>query len=159
MQNNKRMRHIIVMGVGNLLLMDDGIGIHAIRKLQEKAPFGNDIDVEIIDCGLTPDITVFVNSYTDKLIIVDAVQAHGRPGSIYRFTPDILEIESKDFKSLHNLNLRESLSMLRMVGLLPEEVIIIGVEPGEIGWGITLTADIEAKLEDLVAILQREITT
>ena len=92
------------------------------------------------------------------MIIIDAVQAHGNPGSIYRFTPDVLESEGQDFRSLHYLNLKESLAMMRIVGILPEEIIIIGVEPEEIDWGTTLTARIEEKLEELLDVVYREIS-
>ncbi len=158
MQEKQKIRHVVVMGIGNLLLKDDGVGIHALQKLQETSSFPGDINVELIDCGTAPDISIFLDSSVDKLIIIDAVQAHGKPGAIYYFTPDVLESESQDIVSAHDLSLRESLAMMRLVGTLPRETVIIGVEPGEIGWGVTLTPEVEAKLVELVAIILREIT-
>ena len=158
MQEKQKIRRVVVMGIGNLLLKDDGVAIHALRKLQETGSFSDAIDVELIDCGTAPDISIFLDYSVDKLIIIDAVQAHGKPGAIYCFTPDVLERESQDIVSAHDLSLRESLAMMRLVGTLPRETVIIGVEPGEIGWGVTLTPEVEAKLPELVSIVLRETT-
>ena len=158
MQQKQKIRNVVVMGIGNLLLKDDGVGIHALQKLHETSSFPDDINVELIDCGTAPDISIFLNSFVDKLIIIDAVQAHGKPGAIYYFTPDVLESESQDIVSVHDLSLRESLAMMRLAGTFPDETVIIGVEPGETGWGITLTPEVEARLPELISIILREIT-
>jgi len=157
MPKKQKVRHVVVMGIGNALMQDDGVGIHAIQKLQETGHFQDNIRLEIIDCGTVPDIYIFLDSQVDKLIIVDAVQAHGKPGAIYRLTPDVLESEKKDIVSAHDLNLRESMAMMRLLGIFPEDMIIIGVEPGNIGLGTSLTPQVESKLEELVSILRREI--
>lgn len=158
MEKSKKIRHVVVMGIGNILLKDDGVGIHTIQKLQETGSFPEDIEVEIIDCGTTSDISVFLDSSVNKIIIIDAVQAHGQPGAIYRLTPDVFESEKQDITSLHDLNLKESMIFMRLAGIFPEEVIIIGVEPGDIGIGMNLTTEVESKLPELMSIIRREIT-
>jgi hydrogenase maturation protease len=158
MKENKKIRHVVVMGIGNILLKDDGVGIHALRKLQEAGSFPENIEVEIIDCGTTSDISVFLDSSVDKIIIIDAVQAHGKTGAIYRFTPDVFESEKQDITSVHYLNLKECMVFMRLSGIYPEEVIIIGVEPGEMDWGMNLTSEVESRLPELLSILRREIT-
>jgi hydrogenase maturation protease len=158
MQEKQKIRHVVVMGIGNLLLKDDGVAIHALRKLQETVSFPDNIDVELIDCGTVPDISIFLDRPVDKLIIIDAIKAHGKPGAIYCITPDVLERESHDIISAHDLNLRESLALMRLAGTFPGEMVIIGVEPGEMDWGVDLTPEVEAKLPDLVSIILRETT-
>ncbi|HEX9896995.1 MAG TPA: hydrogenase maturation protease [Dehalococcoidales bacterium] len=157
MLEKQKRRHVVVMGIGNLLRKDDGVGIHALQKLQETGSFPADINVEFIDCGIEPDISIFLESSVDKLVIIDAVQAHGKPGAIYRLTPDVLESERQDIVSAHDLNLRESLIMMRLFGNLPVETVIIGVEPGEMKWGTTLTPEVEVKFPELISIILREI--
>jgi hydrogenase maturation protease len=154
---NKKMRKVVVLGIGSLVLGDDGVGIHAIQQLQETSSFPSDIDLEIIDGGTAPDISIFLEAGIDKLIIIDAIQAHGPTGAIYRLTPDELEAETEDFRSVHNLNIRESLMLMRIGGVLPSEIIIIGVEPGSVDQGITLTPEIESKFPELLSIIRREI--
>jgi len=75
---------IVVIGVGNLLLKDEGIGIHAVQALQE---LDFPPDVKLIDGGTSPDIIAYTRA-GDKLIIVDAAKAGGEPGTIYRFKPE-----------------------------------------------------------------------
>jgi hydrogenase maturation protease len=158
MEENHKKRRVIVMGIGNLLLKDDGIGVHALRVIQEKSQPPPGVNVELIDCGTIPDLAVFMDPGVDKLIIIDAVQARGKPGSIYRFTPDILESEGSDVSSAHSLSIRESLAMMRISGTMPAETVIIGVEPKEMGWGVTLSSEVEEKLPEVVNTVLLEIT-
>ena len=157
MKSDKKIRHVVVMGIGNLLMKDDGVGIHAIQKLQESVAFPEDIEVEIIDCGTTSDLSVFLDSTVNKIIIIDAVRAQGRPGAIYRLTPDILETEKQDITSLHDLNLKENMVFMRLAGIFPDEIVIIGVEPGEIGMGMNLTSEVKLILPELISIIRREV--
>jgi hydrogenase maturation protease len=149
---------VIVMGIGNILMQDDGVGIHTIWKLQETDSFPEDIELEIIDCGTMSDIYVFIDTPVDKIIIIDAVRAHGKPGAIYRLTPDVFESEKEDIVSAHALNFKENLAMMRLLGIAPEEMIIIGVEPGQMAPGMNLTSEVESKLPELVSIIRREIS-
>jgi len=149
-------RRVLVIGVGNMLKRDDGIGVRAIETLQKEPP-PEEIDVEFIDAGISPDLAVFVDAGIDKLIVIDAVQAKGKPGTIYRFTPDVFLSESKEVMSLHDLDLRSSLAQMRLMGSQPSEVIVIGVQPGEMGWGLTLTPDVEAKLPELARVVMNEV--
>jgi len=158
MQDNRRLRRVIVIGLGSTLLKDDGVGIHTVRKLREDISFPTDVDVEIIDGGTAPDISVFLEGGIDKLIIIDAVQAHGKPGVIYRLTPDVFESEGQDIHSPHNFNLRESLALTRLGGVFPLEVVIIGVEPGSMEWGTTLTPEVLSSFPELMSIIRREIS-
>ena len=145
---------VAVIGVGNLLLKDEGIGVHIARALQElNLPDG----VEIIDGGTSPDLVTYLEP-ADKLIIVDAVQAAGEPGTIYRFHPDDLATEAKGLISLHELGLMPSLRMMSLLQNEPKEVIIIGVQPKEIDWGTELSAELQQKIPEIVNIVLGEIS-
>ena len=150
MTNSSR---VAVVGLGNLLLKDEGIGVHVIRALEELDLPENTV---IIDGGTSPDILDYLEP-ADKLIIIDAANAGSIPGTIYRFHPDNLILESGQMISLHELSLVSSLKMARVLKKEPPEVIIIGVQPGEIDWGTELSAELEEKIPDIVKVVLKEI--
>jgi len=144
---------IAIVGVGNLLLKDEGIGIHIVRALQQR-----DIppDIKIIDGGTSPDLPYYLNS-TDKLVIIDAVKGGSKPGTVYRFHPHDIDIESGETVSAHELGLEKSLEMMKLMENQPRETTIIGVEPKEIGWGTELSAELQHKVPEIVNIILKEI--
>jgi len=146
-------KRVVVIGIGNLLLRDEGIGVHVVHSLQESPCPGN---VEIIDGGISPHI-IYDLEGVDKLIVIDAVRAGGEPGAVYRFELGDLAWEEKVTTSLHELGLGESLRMMEMLGNRPEEVVIIGVEPGEIDWGLGLSSKLEQRLPEVVRSVLKEI--
>jgi hydrogenase maturation protease len=159
MTASARARRVVVMGIGNMLLKDDGVGVQAIFALQETSCPPEGVDVELVDAATSPDLSVYMDCGVDKLIIIDAVRAGGNPGAIYRFTPDVLGSEGKDIVAAHGLTLQESLALMRIAGTLPTEIVIIGVEPADMGWGATLSPEVAAKIGELIAAIQREIVS
>ena len=109
------MMKIVILGVGNLLLKDEGIGIHVINALQN-SPLPTDVDLEIIDGGTSPNIFYLVEK-ADKLIIIDAVEGGGEPGAIYRFRPGDITLGDKYIISLqlHDAIYTQELNELRKV--------------------------------------------
>jgi len=144
---------IAVVGVGNLLLKDEGIGVHIAHALQQiDVPHGT----KIIDGGTSPDLPHYLKDI-DKLIIIDAVKAGGKPGMIYRFHAYDMDIESERIISLHELGLAQSLKMMRLMGNEPKETVIIGIEPKEIDWGTELSAELRQKIPEIINIVLSEI--
>ena len=142
----------VILGVGNLLLKDEGIGVHIAQALQ-KMPLPD--GVEVVDGGTSPDLPYLVEG-ADKLIVVDAVQAGGEPGSIYRLTPEDIVARPEALMSIHQMGLLESLRTLRLDGG-PKEVVIIGVEPEEIGWGLEPSPKLQERLLEIIKATLREI--
>jgi len=142
-----------IVGVGNILLKDEGIGVHIAHSLQQ-----TDIshDIKVIDVGTSPDLPYYVKD-CDKLIIVDAVQGGGKPGTFYRFHPHDANIESGEMASAHELGLGQSLEMMRLMGSEPREIVIIGIEPKEIGWGMELSAELQQKIPEIIDLILSEI--
>ena len=149
----KNSHRFVIVGVGNLLLKDEEVGIHAVKALQE---LNLPEYVEIIDGGTSPDLIAYSEAES-KLIIIDAVNAGGEPGAIYRFTPDNLDSASGRTISLHELGVPESLQLMRLAGNEPEEVVIIGIEPQEIDWGIELSPVLQQKIPDIIKLILGEI--
>jgi hydrogenase maturation protease len=143
-----------IIGCGNLLLQDEGIGVHLIRYLQEaKLPD----DVELID-GATGgfDLLGFIQD-ASRVIIVDAVKGKGKPGDIYKFGPEDFETDSYPKTSLHDVCLKDIFQIVKLTGPLPS-ITIFGVEPKTMDWGMELTPDVKAALPRLGELVLKEIS-
>ncbi|MBC8273947.1 MAG: HyaD/HybD family hydrogenase maturation endopeptidase [Chloroflexi bacterium] len=145
---------ITVLGIGNLLLKDEGIGIHVVQKL---AGVVSDANVNIIDAGTYPDFLTLVDTSIDKLIVVDAVKADNEPGTIYRLTLDDLDLDSTSPISLHEIGVLDSLKIMALFDRLPESTVIIGIEPKTIDFGLDLSPEIEEKLPEIINLVLKEI--
>ncbi|MCX7048502.1 MAG: hydrogenase maturation protease [Candidatus Sumerlaeota bacterium] len=139
-RNNVR---VAIVGLGNELLMDDGIGIHAIRLLQESPPEG----VTLEEVGTSALYALDLLESADEVIAIDAVQAGGTPGTIYRFDSGQAH-ESAQSASLHDLGIVAALRMLPE-GKRPR-VTILGVEPKRVDYGMELTPEVKAALPAVV---------
>jgi hydrogenase maturation protease len=147
------MAKIIILGIGNVLLEDEGIGVHVARALKESLLPDY---VEIIDGGISPDI-FYLAKNADKLIVVDAAICNSMPGTIYKFTLDDLDPKPKFILSTHEVNLVESLGVMRALDVPPKEVVIIAVEPKEIDWGLELSLELERKIPKVIELVLEEV--
>ncbi|MFC2044313.1 hydrogenase maturation protease [Chloroflexota bacterium] len=145
---------IIVLGMGNLLLGDEGIGVHVAHALEE-APLSGNVELEVLDGGTLPDIVASLGE-VDKLIIVDAVQGGDEPGAIYRFRPEELRLDNEVFTSLHQINLLEELWMTERFGQKLKEVVIIGVEPENISLGLELSPKLQERIPRIIEVVLEE---
>jgi hydrogenase maturation protease len=144
-----------IIGIGNLLLKDEGVGIHLIEYLRKE---GGPLDgVELVD-GATGgfDLLPFIED-SEKVVIVDAMKAPGGiPGSVYRFTPGDYETGTRG-SSLHDITLEDLFRLIRTKNKHLPPVVIFGVEPCEIGWGMELTPKIKELLPRLRELVLKEI--
>jgi hydrogenase maturation protease len=145
---------VLVLGVGNLLLKDDGFGVHLINELRD-TPLPENI--QLIDAGTVSHQLLSLFHETDYLILVDAVDANDVPGSIYRFSPDDLNFSSGYKMSLHEMNLIDILQMAEMTGAKPETVII-GVQPKDASsWSLELSDEVKAVIPKVKALVIEEL--
>lgn len=142
-----------IIGCGNLLLKDEGIGVHLIAYLKEK---DLPADVELVDaaCGGF-DIMSHLDK-TERVVIVDAIKTGGKPGEIYKFGLDDFSTDSAPSTSLHDITLREVLLLSRKLAPLPK-ITIFGIEPKEINWGMELTKEVENVLPRLAELVLKEM--
>jgi hydrogenase maturation protease len=140
-----------VLGIGNVLLKDEGIGCHVAHALAG-IPLP---DVKIIDGGTCPDVVQFLED-ADKLVIVDAVKGGGMPGQIYRFHLEDITLEQKPFLSLHDVGLVDSL-MLMQLWHKTGEAVVIGVEPRDINWGLELSPELQEKMPQIIDAILAEL--
>jgi hydrogenase maturation protease len=144
---------IRIIGCGNLLMQDEGVGVHFIEYLKGKDLSG---DVELIDgaCGGF-DLIPFIRE-SSRVIIVDTVKADGEPGTIYKFGPEDYEVERYPQSSLHDVSLKDIFDIIKLQGPLPR-ITIFGIEPKSIGWGMELTDDVKKVLPRLSELVIQEI--
>jgi len=146
---------IVVLGMGNLLLKDEGIGVHVAHAMQGiSSP--NNVELEVIDGGTLPDAPIPFGD-VDKLIVVDAVKARGEPGAIYRFHLEDVELEDGMLTSLHQVSLLENLRLMEGFGRKPKEVVIIGIEPEDIDCGLELSPNLQQRIPQIIKVVSEEI--
>ena len=140
-----------ILGIGNLLLKDEGVGCHVVTTLEEMSLPG----VNIIDGGTCPDVVQSIEE-TDKLIVVDAVKGGGMPGQIYKFTLDDVSMEQKPLLSLHDFDWVNNLMIMKHLKELGE-TIVIGIEPKDIEWGLELSPELQEKIPRIIELILTEL--
>ncbi|WP_045211088.1 HyaD/HybD family hydrogenase maturation endopeptidase [Desulfonatronovibrio magnus] len=150
------MKNILVLGVGNILLGDEGIGVRIVEKLEQEYEFSE--NVRLMDGGTLGIRLMEYIMDCDFLIVVDAVLNKHPPGTVYRLEGNDLR-KSMAFKdSMHQADLLETLTHCELIGSRPESVII-GIEPKEYEpWSEKLTFEVERKIDDLCKAVLDEIS-
>jgi len=147
------MRSAAVVGIGNILRADDGVGVRVIEAL-ERSGFGQDAD--LYDGGTSPldMLGVFVDH--EVVVIVDCVRAGGRPGTLYRLTPEELGSTESSARFAHGVGVVEALGLARELGSRAS-VVLVGVEPEHTGWSLELSPSVEASVAAVVDLVRGEI--
>lgn len=158
LKSENRSTGTVVIGFGNLLLKDEGVGVHIIQSLQ-KLSLEENGELMIIDGGTCPDILYLLPEGIGKLIIVDAVKGGGKPGDIYRFTPNDFIFSRGIFTSVHQIGLAECLKGLELLDAQPSEIIIIGVEPKDLDWGFEISQELKKILPQVIDLLVKEVNS
>jgi len=136
-----------IVGIGNSLMRDDGVGVHVARALTETSlPCG----VEVIDGGTDPDVVFALDGF-ERVVVVDAMRGGEAPGTVYRLDGDV-EFDGVDRGACHDVGLLDTLRAVRPVGEAPE-VVLLGVEPEEIDWGTELSPAVRASVPRVVEIV------
>src|SRR3990167_9711690 len=154
MSNNDSVPKILILGIGNILLKDEGVGVKVIERLKRDYKFPSNI--ELIDGGTAGFGLIDLLEGAEHLIIVDAVQGNDEPGSIYRFKfEDMPSSISKKF-SPHQIGILETLILIKMLGKIPDTTII-AIQPKDCSnWGTELTPEIEDKIPNIVNLVSNE---
>lgn len=145
----------LVLGVGNLLLTDEGIGIHAIQRIIEKNRLPDEI--EVVDGGTAGLALMYYLEGVDRLVIIDAVETGGPPGTILRLSGSRIPAYMALKVSPHEITLPDFLAAARLRDLYPKEVVVWGMQPGSLEVGVELSPEIETRLDTLVDYVVQEI--
>ena len=145
---------ILVLGIGNILIRDEGVGVRVIEQMQTMHLPDY---VELIDGGTAGADLLDALAERRKVIIIDAVQADCEPGTVLRFTTDDLVRPDGVGMSLHELGLGEALTMTRQLGCTPEDVVVFGIKPKDIECGIELSEKIMSSVPKVIELVLEEI--
>jgi hydrogenase maturation protease len=146
---------VTLIGLGNILLRDDGVGVHAVRYIQEHCtiPAG----LEIVDGGTTGlDLLPFIEG-RQRVIFVDTVNFNQAPGFIGVLKNEAIPSLFGAKESLHHMGLMDVLAAARLMDILPADIRLIGIQPERIEPGLEMSATIQSRLSPLVDQILSEI--
>ena len=138
-------KNILILGIGNSLLSDEGAGIHALDYLHEYYP---DLpDVALLDGGTLSFTLLPYIEDAAHLIVVDAAELGAAPGTIEVFHGDAMDrFAGRPRRSVHEVSLADLLAISHLTGTLPHNRALIAVQPQHIDWGSQLSVPVDAAL-------------
>lgn len=140
----------MILGVGNLLLRDEGVGVHVATNLQEYPLPDN---IEVIEGGTDGFKLFHLIMEADRLIVVDCVKGGDEPASIYRFDIDDFDHFPDIYKtSVHQISITEVINLSGTMRT-PPRTTIIGIEPDDISMSMELSPTVSAKLPKVMEIV------
>jgi hydrogenase maturation protease len=146
---------IVILGVGNILLKDEGVGVRVVKELEKNYSFPS--HVELIDGGTAGHHLINLVRDFDEIIVIDAVEGGETPGTLYRFCLDQITFEIPTALSIHEVGVLEVLSQLKLLDKTPR-VTFIGIEPRDISpWGMDLSPVIEEKIPEMMELVLKEL--
>jgi len=156
-REKKSHRKTIIVGVGNRLLGDEGVGLHVIDNLSQ-IPMPSNVDV--VDCGCDLLSLIPHLNKPQKIIVIDAVRAGGKPGEIYRLDYNELKTRGVEMQSSHQVRATDALGLLKQIYpvLAGCEIIIIGIEPEAMELSICLSEKAKESIADVTKLVLGEIS-
>lgn len=150
-QKNPKCR-ILILGLGNPLMGDDGIGVILAKELKKlKWPPG----LRILDVGTSVFYYLGEISQARQVIAIDAFQAGGYPGCVYRL--DIEDVADFPEQDAHGMSLPGIIKLARSITGLPEAITIYGVEPEKLDFGQGLTFVVKSTVPKIISLLKTEV--
>lgn len=146
----------VVLGVGNILLADEGVGVRAVEALERDYVLPD--VVTVVDAGTSGMEMLEDLSHLDFLLVVDAIAAGQPPGTLVRLAGDEVPVFFRRNLSPHGIGLSDVLAALEFMGAEPRETLILGVQPVSMALSTELTPVIAACVPELVAQVVEELT-
>ncbi len=145
---------ILVLGIGNILLGDEGIGVRVVEAMHSIELPDN---VDLADGATGGANLVELIANRRKVIVIDAMDAAAPPGTIRRLTPDELAPADRIYLSLHELGLLDTLRIARQLNCAPAEVIVIGVQPDIVAPGLELSPTLNNAVPRILEAVREEL--
>lgn len=149
---------IVVLGVGNILLTDEGVGVRVVEELDRRYAFPD--NVSLVDGGTQGLALMATIQEADHLVVVDAVMGGGTPGTIYRLEKEDLPKGLRMKQSAHDSDLIEALNLSALIDQSPQSVVVIGIEPESLTpFNLELSEPVKGKVEELIKLVLDELST
>jgi len=140
--------NIAVFGIGNILLSDDGIGVHAINRLREEYTFPD--SVELIDGGTKGLDLLPLFENRDKILIIDAANFRKEPGTIDMIEGDNIPSFLSTKLSVHQIGLPDTLFAAKLMDIIPAEMCLVGIQPKSMETSTELSEEVRNQFEPFV---------
>ena len=146
---------ISLIGLGNILLQDEGVGVHAVEALRKSYAFPE--DVRLLDGGtLGLDLLPFVEGM-EKILFIDAVDLQKEPGTIAILEDEGLPSFLAPKLSLHHVGLSDLLFTSRLMGIKPLKITLIGIQPEKVEVGLDLSTIVAGNFAKLLSVVLEKL--
>jgi hydrogenase maturation protease len=146
----------VVLGLGNPIMSDEGIGPAILQRFMDRAQ--DYAPIEFVDVGTGGFSLLYHLEGADRVVFVDCAQMGDQPGTIRRFTCDQVQtVKRLAHFSLHEGDLLTLIEKAKQLGQCPEEIVIFGIEPELIDFGLDLTETLSARMDEYVARIDEEL--
>jgi len=146
---------VLVLGLGNILLRDEGAGVRLVERLEERCELAP--EVEVLDGGTSGMDLIHTIADRDALIVCDAVRSESPPGTVIRIAGDELPAFFRTRLSPHQLGLSDVLAALSLLERVPPRVVLIGIVPQDLDLGVELSPTVQRALEKALLLVIAEI--
>ena len=144
----------VVLGLGNPLFQDEGLGIHVIHQLMYR-DFNR--RAELVDGGTDGLGLLGLVESASRMIVVDAIDAGLPPGEIFKCDGQSLNFVSRRKISPHQLEFKEVLALAQLLGKMPAELLIVGAQPFSLEWGTKLTPIVAGAVPSIIQIIEARL--
>jgi hydrogenase maturation protease len=145
---------VLVLGVGNILLSDEGVGVRVVEELQKRQLHGC---VEVVDGATRAMELVDIMRGRKRVIIVDALDAGAEPGAVFKFGPEQLAETRKMSVSVHDIGVHEAIFLLSLTAELPGDITFYGIQPGSLELHEGLTKDVNAAAGKVIEFILKDL--
>lgn len=147
--------NVVVLGVGNVLMSDEGVGVHTVTTLESRYAFPE--GVRCVDGGTSTNELLGDLEDLDHLIVIDAVSAGAEPGALVRLDGEAVPKAFTTKLSPHQVGISDLLATLTFMGRGPKNVVLFGVEPERLSLAMELSPTIAARVPELCAQVVAEL--
>ena len=147
---------VVVLGLGNPLMADEGIGVYLVERLMESA--AEHPAVDLVDAGTGGLSILYQIEGRRKAVVIDCAFMDEPPGAIRRFTPE--EVRSTKVlahQSLHEADLMRIIAMARQLGPAPDEIVIFGIQPERVEFSQGLSRTLAERIDEYVSMILHEL--
>jgi hydrogenase maturation protease len=149
-------QRIVLMGLGNILLSDEGVGVHVVNLMKEQFAFSPPID--IIDGGTLGLDLLPLFQDRDRILIIDAVDFGKAGGFVGTLDNEAIPSVLNPKLSAHHIGVSDLLFTARLTRATPPAVSLIGIQPASLQLGLDMTPEIRAKIDSLISLAVQKLS-
>jgi hydrogenase maturation protease len=144
------MNRKVVLGIGNILNSDEGLGVHALKQLQEEVA-NQTPDVEYLDGGVLGLNLLLVVEECSHLLVLDAIDARQTPGTVIELRREDIPLYTNVKMSQHQVTFQEVLGLANMRDKLPPQLHMVGIQPASLAIGTTMSDTVATAIPTMIA--------